>query len=264
MSGLTPTDTPPGADQTAPSRDIRLHLDADLRAGAEIDAPTAAAHYLVHVMRVRQGDTLRLFNSRDGEWVAEIAAAGKREARLRAIRRTRPPAAPPDLLLLFAPIKKARTDFIVEKATELGCRGIWPVMTRRTNAERVKTDRLRAHMIEAAEQCGLVFVPELAEPARLLDALATWPAGRRLFFCDETTADGGSAAPPLARAAAAAGAGPAAILIGPEGGFDAQEAAALRAAPFVTPVTLGPRVLRADTAAAAAIAVWQSAVGDWG
>ncbi len=239
----------------APTRPIRLYVDQPLLADAEIALAREASHYLVNVMRVDAGDSFLAFNGASGEWLVEVLAAAKRGATLRCRARTRPPAPPPDVELLFAPVKKTRTDFIVEKATELGCRRLRPVLTRRTNAERVKTDRLRAHMIEAAEQCGLVFVPEIEAPRPLADALSAWPEERRLFFCDET---GGGR--PLAAAAAPS---PAARPLGPQGGFHAEEAAMIRAMPFATAVSLGPRILRADTAAAAALSLWQSAAGDW-
>ena len=236
----------------------RLFLDAPLAAGAEIELGRDASNYLVAVMRLGVGAQVKAFNGRDGEWRAEIAHAHKRAARLRALALLRPPAPPPDLWLLFAPIKKARTDFIVEKATELGCRRILPVTTRRTQSERVNIERLQAHAVEAAEQCELVFVPEVAPPARLDDVLAGWDAERRLFFCDEA-----GDAKPLAEAARAAEHAAGAVLIGPEGGFAPEERERLRALEFVTPATLGPRILRADTAAAAAITLWQDARGDW-
>lgn len=245
----------PSPKNTA-TRDIRLHLDAELAPDAKIEPPKEAVHYLLTVMRAGKGDCFFVFNGRDGEWLVEIAEAGKRAATLRIIERTRPPAAPPDLWLVFAPIKKARTDFIVEKACELGCRRVLPVITARTRSETVRVDRLQAHAVEAAEQCGLVFVPEVAEPAPLARVLDAWPADRALHFCDEARV-----ARPLQEVAAPP---PAAILIGPEGGFSAEEAERLRASPFVRPASLGPRVLRADTAAAAAIAIWQTAQGDWG
>ena len=187
-----------------------------------------------------------------------IAEAGKRAVTLEVLGRTAPQRDPPDLWLLFAPIKKARTDFIVEKATELGVARIQPVLTRFTNAERVRTDRLQAHAIEAAEQCGGTFVPQVAEPRKLDRLLSDWPADRHLMFCDESRA-----ARPVHEALATAPRGPWAILIGPEGGFSPDEGETLRAMPRTLPVTLGPRILRADTAAAAAITAWQMALGDW-
>lgn len=236
---------------------IRLFVDAPLSQGAEL-ALTDQAHYLVNVMRQGAGDAFLCFNGRDGEWRAEIAAASRREVRAVCIARTAAQRVPPDLWLLFAPVKKARTDFIVEKAAELGAARIQPVLTRYTNAERVRTDRLRAHAIEAAEQCGETWVPEVAEPVKLDDLLAGWPAGRRLMFCDEART-----APPASTALAAAPRGAWAILTGPEGGFAPDEAERLRAAPFATAVSLGPRILRADTAAVAALTLWQASLGDW-
>jgi 16S rRNA (uracil1498-N3)-methyltransferase len=164
----------------------------------------------------------------------------------------------PDLWLLFAPLKKARTDFVAEKAAEMGVRRLLPVFTRRTNADRVNVERLRAHGVEAAEQCGILTVPEVAEPAPLDAVLSGWDPARRLLFCDETRV-----APPAPDLLAREASGPWAVLIGPEGGFDPEEAARLRAAPFARPASLGPRVLRADTAAVAALAVWQATLGDW-
>lgn len=238
-----------------PTRKIRLHLDAPLEPGGDCALDRDAANYLFNVMRLRVGDSLRIFNSDDGEWLAEVAEAGKRGGALDLVEQIRPAAPPPDLRLLFAPLKKARTDFIVEKAVELGCRRISPVITARTNAERVNLDRLRAHAVEAAEQCDLVCVPALDPPAPLFDALARLEPERALMFCDEARRD-----PPLAVVARPA---PAAILIGPEGGFAPDEAARLRALPGAVACSLGPRVLRADTAAAAAISLWQTAAGDW-
>ncbi|MEM6945689.1 MAG: 16S rRNA (uracil(1498)-N(3))-methyltransferase, partial [Pseudomonadota bacterium] len=176
---------------------------------------------------------------------------------LTLFERTRPPAPPPDLWLLFAPVKKARTDFIVEKACELGCRRVLPVLTELTNSERVNTERLQAHMVEAAEQCGLVWVPEMAEPIRLTAALDEWPPERRLLFCNER---GGV---PAAEALSTAEPGPWAIITGPEGGFSEAEAARLAGLPGALSVSLGPRILRADTAAVAALTLWQAIHGDW-
>ena len=236
---------------------IRVHVDADLAPGAEVTL-REQAHYLTGVMRQGPGDRIALFNGRAGEWSAEIVEAGRKRVTLTVAEQTAPQMDPPDLWLLFAPIKKARTDFIVEKAAEMGAARILPVLTRLTNAERVRTDRLRAHAVEAAEQCGGTHVPEVAEPARLDDVLSGWPGARRLMFCDEART-----ARPVAAALAQAPRGPWAVLIGPEGGFAAEEAARLRGMAGVVPVTLGPRVLRADTAAVAALTAWQIALGDW-
>lgn len=235
---------------------VRLFLDHPLAEGQPVPLGADQAHYLFGVMRLAPGQRLSVFNGRDGEWEAEVAGAGKRGGRLVARARTRPQEMPPDLWLLFAPIKKARTDFIVEKAAEMGCRRILPVQTERTNSERVRADRLRAHAVEAAEQCGGVFVPEVAEMARLSDVLRGWDAGRTLWFCDETLA--GGAAPVPERTG-----GPGAVLIGPEGGFSEGERERLRGLPFARGIRLGPRILRADTAAVAALALWQMVEGDW-
>lgn len=237
---------------------IRLFVEAALGPDAEVTLDAAQAHYLFAVMRLGTGDRVAIFNGRDGEWLAEVAAAGKRSGRLAVVAAGQPQRVPPDLWLLFAPIKKARTDFIVEKAAELGAARIQPVFTRFTNAERLRPERLRAHAVEAAEQCGETYVAEVGEPVRLAALLDGWDPARRIMFCDESRA-----ARPAAEALAEEARGPWAILIGPEGGFAPEEAARLRAMPGVLPVTLGPRVLRADTAACAALAIWQAALGDW-
>jgi 16S rRNA (uracil1498-N3)-methyltransferase len=237
---------------------VRLFVEADLGAGARVALAPEQAHYLLTVMRLGAGDRVAAFNGRDGEWICAVEPSGRRAGALVAEAPGQPQRRAPDLWLLFAPIKKARTDFIVEKAAELGVARVQPVFTRLTNAERLKPERLRAHAIEAAEQCGETWVPEVAEPVRLEAALEAWEPGRRLMFCDEMRD-----AAPAAEALAAAERGPWAILIGPEGGFTAEEAARLRATPQVLRVTLGPRVLRADTAAVAAITLWQAALGDW-
>ena len=234
---------------------IRLYLNADLSEAGEAALERDQANYLFNVMRLGAGDRVLVFNGRDGEWLAEVAATGKRTGILRLISHVRPPDQPMDLWLLFAPLKKARTDFIAEKACELGCQRMRPVFTRFTNSERVNVERLHAHAVEAAEQCGFVFVPEVDAPLNLGDLLDEWDPKRRLYFCDETRD-----ARMLTEAAAP---GPAAILIGPEGGFHPEEAARLRSLSYVTPVALGPRVLRADTAAVAALTLWQAMVGDW-
>ena len=237
---------------------IRLFVTAPLGDGAAVALDRDQAHYLFTVMRLETGAAVSIFNGRDGEWRAEVVEAGKRRGVLVAREKTAPQRVSPDLWLAFAPIKKARTDFIVEKAAELGVARILPVFTKHTNAERLRIDRLRAHAVEAAEQCGETQVAEVAEPVRLDALLDGWDPARRLLFCDETRD-----ARPAAEALADAAPGPWAILIGPEGGFASDEAERLRALPHVTPVTLGPRVLRADTAAVAAITLWQSALGDW-
>lgn len=213
------------------------------------------AHYLFGVMRLAVGAQVALFNGADGEWRAEVVEAGRRGGVLVCRDQMRGQALPPDLWLLFAPIKKARTDFIVEKAVEMGARRIVPVQTQHTNSERIRQDRLQAHAVEAAEQCGAVFVPEVAELVGLERLLAGWDQ-RLLMWCDEAMA-GQKVVLPGGRGA------PWAVLIGPEGGFSDREAARLRAMPMVVPVALGPRILRADTAAVAALTLWQAALGDW-
>jgi len=236
---------------------IRLFVDAALGPGQSVDLTREQAHYLFAVMRLGPGARLALFNGHAGEWTAEVAEAGKRGGRLAVLGQSAPQLDPPDLWLLFAPIKKARTDFIVEKAAEMGAARILPVQTEFTNAERIRQDRLQAHAVEAAEQCGGTFVPEVTGLQRLDKLLADWPENRRILFADEALAGHSSA---LTGQVAGA---PWAILIGPEGGFSAAERARLRAMEQAHPVSLGPRILRADTAAVAALTLWQSTLGDW-
>jgi 16S rRNA (uracil1498-N3)-methyltransferase len=234
---------------------IRLYVDQPLAPGQAVALSQDQAHYLTGVMRLAAGAAILLFNGRDGEWRATLAQAGKRNAIATCEAQTRPLHLPPDLWLLFAPIKKARTDFIVEKAVELGVARILPVQTRHTNSERIRQDRLQAHAVEAAEQCGATYVPEVADLTQLDKLLAQWSTDRRLYWCDETALGQPATLTPST--------GPAAILIGPEGGFSADEAAKLRGKAHVTPISLGPRILRADTAAVAALTLWQAACGDW-
>lgn len=214
------------------------------------------AHYLGAVMRLGPGARIEVFNGRDGAWTAEIEAVGKRGGSLALVAQAAPQRDPPDVWLMFAPIKKARTDFIVEKATELGAARILPVQTDHTNAERIARDRLQAHAVEAAEQCGGTFVPEVAALAPLSGLLDRWDKGRRILWADEALAGPAATLAALPR-------GPWAILIGPEGGWSAAERARLGVLEGVTRVSLGPRILRADTAAVAALALWQAALGDW-
>jgi 16S rRNA (uracil1498-N3)-methyltransferase len=215
------------------------------------------AHYLFGVMRLSVGGQVALFNGQDGEWLAEVIEAGKRGGVLSCVEQSKQLQLPPDLWFLFAPIKKARTDFIVEKAAEMGAARIMPVQTEFTNSERIRQDRLQAHAVEATEQCGGTFVPEVADLQRLDRVLESWPEGRQLMFCDE--AEVGSAL----RLAGNETDQPWAILIGPEGGFSERERARLAALPYSHVVSLGPRILRADTAAVAALTMWQQALGDW-
>lgn len=235
---------------------VRLYVDHPLGARQSVPLLPEQAHYLFGVMRLGAGAALTLFNGRDGAWSARVLEAGKRKGVLVADAPEAPQADPPDLWLLFSPIKKARTDFIVEKAVELGVRRLVPVSSDHTNSERIRRDRLQAHAVEAAEQCGATFVPWVADLRRLDHVLSDWPDDRQIMFCDETRAGapGGLVA---------ARPGPWAILIGPEGGFSPAERARLAAMPVARPVSLGPRILRADTAAVAALTLWQSALGDW-
>ena len=243
--------TPAWPPQSTP----RLFVETPLAPGP-LRIEGAAAHYLGAVMRLKAGDPVKLFDGMSGEWLGVAASVGKREVLLDVTERLREAERVPDLWLCAAPIKKGRIDWVAEKACELGVARLVPVLTRRTVIDRLNGERLRAHMIEAAEQCGRTAVPELAEPVKLTALLRDWPAGRTLFFADET---GGVPAAAAMRDGGAA----AAILIGPEGGFDADERAAIRAVPGAVGISLGPRILRADTAAAAAIAVWMAARGDW-
>ena len=241
---------------------LRLFIEADLAAGAEAPLGEAQAHYLRHVMRREDGAKLLLFNGRDGEWKATLSLRGKKSVAALVEAQTRPQSAEPDLWLCFAPIKRARIDFVADKATELGVAVLQPVLTRHTAVERVNLERLHAGAIEAAEQTERLTVPEVRVPVELGRLIDRWPVGRRLLMCDET---GGG--PPIAETLAAldpaARLGPWAVLIGPEGGFAQAELEALRRMKDVMSVGLGPRVLRADTAALAALACWQAMLGDW-
>ena len=238
------------------SQMIRLHVPHDLAPGAALGLDEGQSRYLAAVMRLGVGDEVAVFNGRDGEWRATVAAVGKRAVTLTALSQTRAQHVGPDLDLIIALVKRARLETIVEKAAELGARRVRPVITERTNADHTRVDRLRAIATEAAEQTGRLDVPDVAEPLRLEKVLADWEPGRRLLFCDEA----GDAAPVLT---AGLGEGPWAILIGPEGGFSPAERDRLRSLPYATPASLGPRILRADTAAISALTLWQAAVGDW-
>lgn len=240
----------------------RLFVEADLAAGAQVELSREQANYLLNVLRLRDGDAIHVFNGRHGEWAARLAARGRRDAALEPTQSVRPQEAACDLHYLFAPLKHARLDYMVQKATEMGASRLRPVITRRTQAARVNTERMRANAVEAAEQCGVLNIPAVDEPAKLEAAIAGWPPDRRLVFCDEDAAPGdpvaalrtacpGDAPPPLA------------VLVGPEGGFDPSERRMLLALPGAIAISLGPRILRADTAAVAALAVVQAALGDW-
>jgi 16S rRNA (uracil1498-N3)-methyltransferase len=235
---------------------VRLYVDHPLGEGQTVRLDPAQSRYLFSVMRLGVGDAVHVFNGRDGEWHAEVAEAGKKGGTLSVRWPVAGQRMPPDLWLVFAPLKKTRTDFVVEKAAELGCARIVPVMTDFTNAERVRRDRLQAHAVEAVEQCGGTYVPEVADAVRLSSLLDDWPAERRLMFCDEALGSPGAALD-------GPRGGPWAVLIGPEGGFSDVERARLRAMATAVSVGLGPRILRADTAAVAALTLWQVALGDW-
>ncbi len=235
---------------------IRLFVDHPLAAGQSCSLTRDQVHYLFDVMRLSQGDVIIVFNGRDGEFLASATKSGRQAGILTIERQTGSLRLPPDVWLLFAPIKSSRTDFIVEKATEMGASRILPVRTKFTNSERIRRGRLQRRAIEAAEQCGGVFVPEVGELRALDTMLADWPDERRLMFCDE-------AYPGSSGGLEAGREGKWAILIGPEGGFCDAERRTVMAQPFATRISLGPRILRADTAAVAAMALWQSILGDW-
>lgn len=240
-----------------PKTRTRLFTTADLAAGAAVELSADQAHYLKNVMRLGEGDAIALFNGRDGEFRARLARFGKREARAVIEAQSRGQTPEPDLWLVFAPLKRARIDYLIEKATELGASALLPVMTQHTVVERLNPDRLRAHAIEAAEQSERLTVPALNAPQPLAALLAAWDAARRIMLCDES-----GTAPPVAAALQDIAASSWAVLIGPEGGFAETELDALRKLPFVSPVSLGPRILRADTAALAGLAVLQALRGE--
>jgi 16S rRNA (uracil1498-N3)-methyltransferase len=235
----------------------RLFVDQPLQAGQAVPLPEAQSRYLLRVMRLTDGAEVRLFNGTDGEWRSALSA-DRKTAVLTPLVRIRDQVSAPQLSLLFAPIKKARTDFIVEKATELGVSDLQPVLTAYTQTQRVRTDRMRLLSIEAAEQTERMDLPEVFEAAPLPKVLAAWEPAKPLIYCDE----GGEATPISEQANRLVGK-PAGILIGPEGGFSPKEQEMLRALEFVIPITLGPRILRAETAVVSALTLWQSLVGDW-
>jgi 16S rRNA (uracil1498-N3)-methyltransferase len=229
----------------------RLFVRQPLSEGATVDLDAGQANYLGNVMRLGEGAEVLLFDGHSGEWLARIVEAARKRMTLSVERQTRPPETIPDVWLAFAPVKRAQTDWLVEKATELGAARLIPVMTQRTVAERVKLERLQSIAIEAAEQCGRTRLPEISEPVALKALLA---AERLLYFADEA---GGEPA------ASAFKAGPALLLVGPEGGFTDDERATIRAAPHTVAISLGPRILRAETAALAALAAYMAVAGDW-
>ena len=232
----------------------RLFVRHQLAGGALIDLDAAQANYLGNVMRLKEGAKLLLFDGSSGEWLARIAEAGKKRMTLAVEQRRREPEAIPDVWLAFAPVKRTQTDWLVEKATELGVARLFPVMTQRTVAERVKLERLEAIVIEAAEQCGRTRLPQISEPLALKQLLSNRDRSRRLYFADE-----GGGEPAIS----AFTPGPALILTGPEGGFTDEERASIRAADNAVPVSLGPRILRAETAALASLSAYMALAGDW-
>ena len=238
------------------SAKIRLFVDQPISDGQTLNLSDAQAQYLYAVMRQRAGGHVRAFDGQNGEWLAQIASLSKRAGQLVATSQLRAQSPAPDLWLCFAPIKKARMDMIVEKATELGATRLLPVITDFSQSGRLRTDRMRAQVIEAAEQCGALHVPQVDDPRTLAQLLADWPQDRPLWFCDEALSDQATETQPQKTAKGA-------LLIGPEGGFSETERARLAALPQAHAVSLGPRILRADTAAVAALTLWQSRLGDW-
>jgi 16S rRNA (uracil1498-N3)-methyltransferase len=245
-------------------RTPRLFLDAPIGEGLALAPGPEQANYLLNVLRLKPGSEVLVFNGRDGEWRARLGGAGKRSVRLDVTARMREQTAPSDLHYLFAPLKHARLDYMVQKAVEMGASRLQPMMTRHTQAERVNLARMRANAIEAAEQCGVLNVAEIAEPEKLDRFIRGWVPDRLLVFCDEDAdVKDPVAALSAARDGGLAGPTPVSILIGPEGGFAEEERAALVRLPNVVRLALGPRILRADTAAVAALALVQTVLGDW-
>jgi len=240
----------------------RLYVDAAMAPGASIPLDRAQANYLANVLRLSDGTELLTFNGRDGEWRAALSASGRKSLNLTLIAMTRPQEPAYDLHYIFAPLKHARLDYMVQKAVEMGAGLLQPVQTKHTQTTRLNAERMRANVIEAAEQCGILSVPEVAPLARIETLLDSWPQERSLIFCDE---DAPIADPVETLRAAQEGAGPRplAILIGPEGGFDAKEREKLLSLPQAIRLSLGPRILRADTAAVAALSLTQAVLGDW-
>ena len=236
----------------------RLFVPHPMEPGGAVDPDPQQAHYLLNVLRLKPGSQLLVFNGMDGEWLAETAEVSRKEIRLSLMMQVRPQPAPSDLLYCFAPLKQGRLDYMVQKAVEMGAGRLQPVITQHTQMSTIGVERIRANAIEAAEQCGILAIPEIAEPVKLDRLIWEWEHGRRLIFCDEG-ADSNNPAPALAAIEERR----LGLLIGPEGGFSDEERRMLRALAYVTPIPLGPRILRADTAAVAALAVIQATIGDW-
>lgn len=236
----------------------RLFVDAPLQSGGHIETDRAQANYLVNVLRLKPGAEVLLFNGRDGEWLAELAEGPRKTCLIRPLRQTRPQHAPYPLSYCFAPLKQARLDYMVQKAVEMGAGTLQPVLTQHGQVSRINLERMRANVVEAAEQCGILSLAECRSPVKLAKLLDEWPADRPLIFCDESAA----VKNPYQALAPLAGQEPG-LLIGPEGGFSQAERTRLNDLPFVTPISLGPRILRADTAAVAALAIVQATCGDW-
>ncbi|MGO4352100.1 16S rRNA (uracil(1498)-N(3))-methyltransferase [Rhizobium sp. RAF36] len=236
----------------------RLFIDAPLATNAAVEASSDQYNYLANVLRLTDGAEILVFNGRDGEWKATLAFPTRKRILLKPVEQTRPQPAPSDLHYLFAPLKVGRLDYLVQKAVEMGAGVLQPVMTQHVQGKITNLDKLRANVIEAAEQCGILGIPDVAEPVRLFDLLDGWKADRRIIYCDE--GDAGQNPLPLLSAITER---KLALLVGPEGGFSEEERTRLRSLDFVTAIPLGPRILRADTAAVAAMAVIQAAIGDW-
>jgi 16S rRNA (uracil1498-N3)-methyltransferase len=240
----------------------RLYVDAPLAEAAQINLDHVQTNYVLNVLRLSEGALILVFNGRDGEWQTAVRASRRKHVTLIVREMTRPQEPPSDLYYLFAPLKRARQDYMIEKAVEMGAGLLRPVLTRRTQASRINSERMRAHAIEAAEQCGILTIPDIAPLIRLHVLLDKWDKDRLLVFCDED-------APPLSPCTVlrpstdTKGPCPLAVLVGPEGGFDAKEREALLGLPCVRRLPLGPRILRADTAAVAALALVQATLGDW-
>lgn len=241
----------------------RLWIEVPLTEGAEIATTREQANYLRNVLRLGDGDAILVFNGQDGEWRARLTALGKRDCTLHIESQTRPQTRAGQLIYLFAPLKRARLDYMVQKAVEMGAGRLAPVLTRRTVAERINLDRMRANAIEAAEQCGILSVPEIDEPQKLEARIASWSAEVPLVFCDESAATANPVAALGELATRFPGISGVGVLIGPEGGFDPAERTLLLRQPFVAVLSLGPRIMRADTAAVSALTLVNATLGDW-